>query len=96
MGSGDNPHGDDYVEFRSIKEIIIDQGVDKNKITCLYRPSLPLSREFRLLLQTLRQFFEYYQAFDRWTVTIVLLVRESICHDSLCRVDVFVVLLWIS
>ena len=23
-------------------------------------------REFRLLLQTLRQFFEYYQAFDRW------------------------------
>jgi len=37
VGSGDNPHGDDYIEFR----------------------------EFRLLLQTLRQFFEYYQAFDR-------------------------------
>jgi len=37
VGTGDNPHGDDFVEFR----------------------------EFRLLLQTLRQFFEYYQAFDR-------------------------------
>jgi len=37
VGSGDNPHGDDYIEFR----------------------------EFRLFLQTLRQFFEYYQAFDR-------------------------------
>ena len=40
-------------------------------------------REFRLLLQTLRQFFEYYQAFDRWVLTS----RKEDIEFTISRVD---------
>ena len=77
VGSGDNPHGDDYIEFRSSS----DAGREDEYVPLFTRCELSfvtneiffnqynfhlfVSREFRLLLQTLRQFFEYYQAFDR-------------------------------